>query len=179
MIGRIVDLVLAVDRKQRLTLEIDGDARELYDELHSAEQLDIEIKKHREKRSLNANAYFHVLVNKIARALHSSDEEVKRRLVMNYGVYARDEKGLIVGFMLPVHVDAQRIYKYAKVFKQRVVGNNLFNCWLTYKRTHEMNTKEMADLIDGAISEARELGIETDTPEQLARYKELWKQKGD
>ena len=29
-------------------------------------------------------------------------------------------------------------------------------------------------LIDGAIEVAKELGIETDTPEQLARYKEEW-----
>ena len=29
-------------------------------------------------------------------------------------------------------------------------------------------------LIDGAIDEAKALGIETDTPEQLARYKEEW-----
>ena len=28
--------------------------------------------------------------------------------------------------------------------------------------------------VDGAIEEAKELGIQTDTPEQLARYKEEW-----
>ncbi len=37
-----------------------------------------------------------------------------------------------------------------------------------------MDSKEMVRLIDGAIEQARELGIETDTPEQLARYKEDW-----
>ena len=37
-----------------------------------------------------------------------------------------------------------------------------------------MDSKEMARLIDGAIETAREMGIETDTPEQMARYKELW-----
>ena len=37
-----------------------------------------------------------------------------------------------------------------------------------------MNTKEFAHLVDGAIEEAKELGIQTDTPEQLARYKEEW-----
>ena len=99
--GRIVDLSFGINRKQRLTLEIDGDARELYDQLHEVEKLDIEIKKHREKRSLSANAYFHVLVNKIARVMGDSDEETKRALVTNYGVYARDDDGLIIGFKLP------------------------------------------------------------------------------
>ena len=37
-----------------------------------------------------------------------------------------------------------------------------------------LNSKEFAHLVDGAIEEAKELGIQTDTPEQLARYKEEW-----
>ena len=53
-----------------------------------------------------------------------------------------------------------------------------FNCYLVYKQTHDMDTKEMARLIDGAIEAAKELGIETDTPEQLARYKEEWSRYG-
>ena len=50
----------------------------------------------------------------------------------------------------------------------------MFKCYLVYKQTHLMDSKEMARLIDGAIEVAKELGIETDTPEQLARYKEEW-----
>ena len=37
-----------------------------------------------------------------------------------------------------------------------------------------MDTKEFAHLVDGAITEAKELGIQTDTPEMVARYKEEW-----
>lgn len=179
MIGRIVDLSFGINRKQRLTLEIDGDARELYDQLHEVEKLDIEIKKHRKKRSLSANAYFHVLVNKIARAMGDSDEETKRALVTNYGVYARDDDGLIIGFKLPESVDVSKIYPYTRLYKTVTEGKRKFNCWLVYKSTHEMDTSEMAKLIDGAIEVAKELGIETDTPAQLARYKETWKMKGE
>ena len=179
MIGRIVDLTFGINRKQRLTLELDGDFRELYDQLHEVEKLDIEIKKHREKRSLNANAYFHVLVNKIARALGDSDEETKKSLVLNYGVVAKDKNGLNVGFKLPESVDVETIYPYVKLFDTRQEGKVKFNCYLVYKGTHEMDTAEMAKLIDGAIEVARELGVETDTPEQLARYKETWTKKGE
>ena len=65
MRGRLVDLTIGLNRKQRITVEVDRDYREDYERLKDAE-LDIEIKKHREKRSKSANAYFHVLVNKIA-----------------------------------------------------------------------------------------------------------------
>ena len=43
------------------------------------------------------------------------------------------------------------------------------------RRTRDLDSKEMARLIDGAINEAQALGIDTDTPEQIARYKEEWK----
>lgn len=174
MIGRIVDLSFGLNRKQRLTLEMDTDCRELFDQLHGEQKLTVEIKKYRKKRSLNANAYFHVLVNKIARALGNGDEETKKNLVLDYGVVAKDKNGLNVGFKLPESVDVRTIYPYVKLFDTRQEGKVKFNCYLVYKATHEMDTAEMAKLIDGAIEVARELGIETDTPEQLARYKETW-----
>ena len=45
----------------------------------------------------------------------------------------------------------------------------MFNCYLMYKQTRFMDSKEMARLIDGAIYVAKGLGIDTDTPEQIAR----------
>ena len=42
------------------------------------------------------------------------------------------------------------------------------------KGTSEYSTKEMSVFLDGIISECQELGIETDTPEQIAKYKEEW-----
>ena len=39
------------------------------------------------------------------------------------------------------------------------------------------DSKEMATFIDGIIQEARDLGIDTDTPEQLARFTERWEGK--
>ena len=179
MIGRIVDLSFGMNRKQRLTLEMDSDCRALFDQLHDEEKLTIEIKKYRKKRSLNANAYFHVLVNKIARKVGSSDDAIKKNLIINYGTVAKDKHGLTVGFKLPRSVDVDSIYPYTRCYDQRLEGNTLFCCYLVYKGTHQMDTAEMAKLIDGAIQEAKELGIETDTPAQLARYKETWEKKGE
>lgn len=177
MIGRIVDLSFGINRKQRLTLELDGDFREQYDRLHEAENLDIEIKKYRAKRSLNANAYFHVLVNKIARCLGDSEEQTKKNLVVDYGVLAKDKNGRTIGFKLPTSVDVDLIYPYVKCFDTRQENGVTFNCYLVYKETHKMDTSEMAKLIDGAIDVAKELGIETETPAQLAKYKESWERK--
>jgi hypothetical protein len=37
-----------------------------------------------------------------------------------------------------------------------------------------MDTAEMARLIDGAVQEAKALGIETDTPAELERLRKEW-----
>lgn len=174
MTGRLVDISFSLNRKQRVTLEINGDFREIWDKLHQEPILDVEIKKHREKRSLSANAYFHVLVNKIAAETGESDDEVKRRLVVSYGALARDKDGHVVGIKLPAAVDATEIYQYVRYYETRQENGKDFACYFVYKDTHRMDTKEFAHLVDGAISEAKELGIQTDTPEMVARYKEEW-----
>lgn len=51
MTGRLVDMAFTLGGKQRVTLEINGDFREIWDKLHQEPVLDVEIKKHREKRS--------------------------------------------------------------------------------------------------------------------------------
>ncbi len=176
MRGRLVDLSYGMNRCQRITVEVNRDFREDFDRLKDAD-LDIEIRKHREKRSKSANAYFHVLVNKIAAVRGGSDEVTKTSLVLEYGALAKDKDGLTVGFKLPSTVDVSTIYPYVKCFDTREENGRLFRCYLVYKQTHLMDSKEMARLIDGAIEVARELGIETDTPDQIARYKELWRNK--
>lgn len=174
MTGRLVDMAFTLGGKQRVTLEINGDFREIWDKLHQEPVLDVELKKHREKRSLSANAYFHVLVNKIAAETGESDDEVKRRLVVSYGALARDKDGHVVGIKLPAAVDATEIYQYVRYYETRQENGKDFACYFVYKDTHRMDTKEFAHLVDGAITEAKELGIQTDTPEMVARYKEEW-----
>lgn len=133
-----------------------------------------EVKEYRERRSLDANAYFHVLVGKIAEVMNLGFEEVKTNLVVEYGAVARDADGFKVGFKLPESVDVSQIYRYVKLFDTRVENGKTFNCYIVFKHTHTLDSKEMSRLIDGAIYEAKNLGIETATPQELSRMKEEW-----
>jgi len=132
------------------------------------------IKPFKPKRSLNANAYFHVLVHKIAEVQGLSEEEVKVNLVLEYGAVMRDENGDKVGFKLPTSVDVNSIYKYAKWFDRRVENGKEFDCYIIYEHTHKLDSKQMARLIDGAVYVAKDLGIETETPAEIERMKALW-----
>lgn len=174
MIGRLKDLTFGRRGEQIITLTVQADFRSRFDELKDTD-LDIEITKHRMKRSKDANAYFHVLVNKIAEHQGLGNEEVKTNLVVEYGALAKDEDGSTVGFKLPASVNVTTLYRYVKCFDTRIENGKEFNCYMVYKQTHLLDSKEMARLIDGTVYEAQNLGIETDTPEQLARYKEEWK----
>lgn len=159
--------------EQHITITVTRDFRENYDALKDTE-ISVEIKKWRNPRSRDANAYFHVLVNKIAEAQGLGDDEVKRGLVVEYGTLARDEDGNTMGAMLPVSADMSDFYPYYRCYKTMTLEGREYRCYLFYKRTHTLDTKEMARLIDGAVSVAKGLGIDTDTPEQIARYKEEW-----
>ncbi|MCX4265995.1 MAG: hypothetical protein OSJ64_04170, partial [Firmicutes bacterium] len=84
MKGHLLDLSVGLNRKQRLTLEIDGDFRQEFDNLHEAD-LDIEIKKYRQKRSLDANAYAWVLIDKIAKVMRIDKKQVYQEAIRNIG----------------------------------------------------------------------------------------------
>lgn len=161
MRGRIIDFSVGFNRKQRITLEVDGDFRHQYDALKDKD-VEVRISQWKDKRSLNANAYFHALVNEIARVCKATDTEIKRNLVLEYGVVARDINGQIVGFKLPPSVEVDDIYPYTRLHSQVVENGKTFNCYLLYKRTADLNTAEFSRLLEGAIQEAKELGIETD-----------------
>lgn len=132
-------------------------------------RLTAQFKWYREKRSLNANAYFHVLVGKIAKATRQSETEIKRQLVFDYGV----QLGALV-------LESDMSPEKAGVEYARQI--NEFNSpkgkpcvqYMIYKQTHTLDTAEMARLIDGAVSEAQQLGIETKTPAELDKIKSLW-----
>lgn len=127
--------------------------------LKQGKTLQITISESKNKRSLDENAYFHVLVGEIAKKLHTSIDEVKRKMVFSYGVSA------FIAIQ-PKGEDITKLWNYAQYLDDLDDGSQRF---ILYKATHEMNTAEMARLIEGTISEAKELGIQTETPEELAK----------
>ncbi len=129
---------------------------------------------HTEKRSLNANSYFHVLVDKIAKALNIGADEAKVKMVLEYGTIATEGgEQLIVA--LPKSAKVEAYYPYAKWIGDFVAKNGQkYSQYLFYKQTHTLDKAEMKRLIDGVIYEAKELGIETRTPDELASLIENW-----
>lgn len=140
--------------------------------------LDIKAVAHREKRSLNANAYFHVLCDKIAKVNNSSMTETKNHLIQEYGSFEVNEDGGHPHIILDDTLDYLKI-EWLHLYPTQAVkvmdNGRLYRVFLVKRGSHTYNTEEMARLIDGTVSEAKALGIETLTPNELARMKEVWK----
>ena len=140
---------------------------------HKDGYVDLTIDKWSDKRSIQANAYFHVLVNEIAKATKSSMDDVKKQLVLNYGTPARGSDGKYAAVKVPKNTDLDQFYKY---YRHIGTDENGLDMYILFKRTSDLNKEEMGRLITGTQDEAKALGIETLTPDELARMMNRYKE---
>ena len=131
--------------------------------LKQGKEIEVAIEPIKRRRSLDANAYFHVLCDKIAEKLQLSMDDVKTNMVLSYGTpkYA---------ITIPNTANIADIWTYS-----RFIGDDGYNSqYLLYKQTHTLTTAEMARLINGTIQEAQQLGIDTITPKEQAELEKKW-----
>ena len=160
------------NRKWLLTFEVD-EAPMIYDRTKEKD-LSIEVKEYRQKRSLNANAYFHTLVDKIAEAQGVSHTEIHNQLIAEYGCVDEEVKNLIIDDDIP-WVKLEALHLRPTTATRLLDNGKLYRVYIVMRGSHTYDTKEMSRLIDGTVSEAKELGIETLPPEEIERMKNQWK----
>lgn len=119
------------------------------------------IKEYKEKRSLSQNAYAWKLITEIGNAIRKSKEEVYLQMLEDYG---QSEIVSIVSSVSPVG-----FFKYYKVMGTGTINNKEFTHYKIFKGSSEFDTKEMTIFIDGIIQECKQLGIETLTPDEIAK----------
>lgn len=125
-----------------------------------------EIKEYKEKRSLNANNYAWKLITEISNKMLKSKEEVYLQMLKDYG---QSEIVSILSSINPIGY-----FKYYEEVGTSVLNGKEFTHYKIFKGTSEYNTKEMSIFIDGVVQEAKQLDIETKTPEEIDRLKRLW-----
>ena len=124
-----------------------------------------EIKEHRQRRSLNQNAYAWELIGKIADNMRKSKEEVYMSMLRDYG------QSEIISVRADININGY--FKYFGVFGNGTVNGKDFIHYKIYKGSSEFDTKEMTIFLDGIIQEAQAIGIDTLTPTQLAELRSL------
>lgn len=114
---------------------------------------DIKVDKHRNKRSLDANAYAWHLITEISNVMRLSKEEVYFQMLKDYG---QREYASLLANINPLRIS--KYYEEQGTFKH---GNNTFKSYMFYVGTSQYDSKEMSIFIDGVVQEARNLGIQT------------------
>lgn len=167
--GKIQNLALDFQTgKPTLTLTVNEEhaAKTLFDELHETEKLSIKINKYREKRSLNANNYAWKLLTEIGNVLRANKEDVYLLMLKRYG------QSEIISVLS--HIPINEYVKYCEEAGESELNGKLFKHYKVYKGSSEFDTREMSIFLDGVVSEAQNLDIPTETPDQIARLKALW-----
>lgn len=160
-----VNMTLSGDILVSFSLLSSGKATlESLDALKGAE-LDLTAVKHREKRSLDSNAYLWVLCDKIAKKVGTDRESVYVMELERYGQFED------VSIRTDAVEEFRRHFKYTDT---RYTGDG-WTVVRVFYGSSGYNTKEMSELIDGVVNDAEDLGIETMTPDEIARMNAAWK----
>lgn len=128
----------------------------------------VELKKYRNKRSLDANAYFWVLVGEMAERLKTDNQSIYLQQLEKYGSYT---------FVVAKPKAVERLkqeWRLVKDLGEISVNGNKGIQLQCFFGSSTYDSKEMSRLIEGTIEDAKELGIDTRTPEEIAIMTSEW-----
>lgn len=164
--GRLKSVSANPFGKLTITFEVNERSKAIEElaKIQNAE-LTINAEKVKEKRSLNANAYFWQLVDKIAKVLKSEKWTIYLLQLSKYGVFT--------DLMIPIGAkkELDKVFRYIEILDEDYETQTL-RC---YTGSSEYDRKQMYDLIEGTVQDAKDLGIETLTPRELGSMIASWK----
>lgn len=178
MRGRLQPLTRNMHGKYIVSFEVDGDPRKELNGLDVAD-LDISAKKHRNKRSLDANNFCWALCSDIGKALKPP--------VPKEEIYVNSIRDL--GRFYPVLIREDAIEEFMSKWRARGEG------WFAEKRRESADhpgwwwmyayygssvydSKEMSVLIDGLVQTAEDMGVPIPLGKKdIERLKESWHAK--
>lgn len=128
---------------------------------------DLEVKEHRKKRSLDANAYAWVLIGKLADKQRITPLEVYRQAIQNVGGNYE---------ILPIRVDAAEHFR--RIWEAKGLGwpcvdmgrSKLsgYRNMMAFYGSSTYDTRQMSQFIDNLVQDCKALDIETLSPEKLS-----------
>ena len=148
--------------------------KEMVDGIQNCE-LDIILEEHKEKRSLNANSYFHVLNGKLADKTRISKPRMKNILLYRYG-----QAEMIDGNEATMHSNVPP----SKILEQEELhcfpigtDDEGLTIYRIQRNSRTYNSLEFSILLEGVIDECRDWGIETMPPDKLEHLLRMWGEK--
>ena len=119
--------------------------------------------KKKRRRSLTQNAYYWVMLNKLAAKLRMSDSELHKNMLREYGVCDV--------FSILDNIPIEGYFRYYDVIGHGYVNGRRFKHVKVYKGSSHMNSAEFSRLIDGMREECVLQGIDVATPREIAEMR--------
>ena len=148
-----------------LTVRTDR-AREIAGKIDPEKIYTVEIKEYRKKRSLDQNAMYWAVLTQAAKKLRVSNNYMHNTMLCKYGeIETFDGKAAMI--VLPDTEEASEKAFEAQDYHLKPTSEirtgkdgKPYRTWLLLKGSSSMDTAEFTRLMDGLLSEAKELGIE-------------------
>lgn len=145
---------------------------------------EFEIKPYKEKpkkRSLDANAYYWVLLDQLADVLGLARDDLHKEMLHDFGTWEYNADGSPKWVILPKNEPLPKDgYFYDTnadvTVKGQNSGNEIGHAYIVIRGSHTYDSKEMSRLINGLVQECRQQDIETMTP---AEIEEMCRDLGD
>lgn len=141
------------------------------DSLTGCDVLDISAEKHRNKRSINANALFWKCLGDIAHALETDKWSVYLKMLKRYGEYTY----IVVKPQAVPMLKAQ--WRECEEIGDIDIHGETAVQMLCYYGSSTYDSKQFSTLLNGTISEMKEMGLETPTSEEMRRSIEQWEKQ--
>ena len=170
--GKLVGVVRDImTRKLNVTFQIETEPIDDLNALGKLDEIDIIARKHKKKRSLDANGLLWHCLGEMANALHTDKWEVYLLMLKRYGKYTY----ICVKENV---VDAMKLqWRECEVVGDIMVNGQKAVQMLCYFGSSTYDTKEFGHLLDGVVSEMKELGLTPPASKEMRGCLEQW-QKG-
>lgn len=166
--GTIHSTAISMDGKPLITFMVNEyqDCMKVAQELNG-QPVSIKVAKKKKRRSLDSNAYFWILVDKLSQKLNLSKEDVYRNAIRNIG-----------GVSEVVCVRNEAVEKLCAGWSKNGIGwqtdtmpSKIDGCTnvVLYYGSSTYNQEQMTRLIDNIVQDCKAVGIETLSPLELAR----------
>lgn len=175
LIGRLIDIHIDFyTKKPIVSFMLNDDPYGI--EVYQDKDIQLSLGNISRRRSLDSNAYFHVLCDKLRQKLGISMARCKNELITSYGQieYIDDNEPAVIKTNIEPETLAENETLHMKFIK---FGDDGAFWYRVYRGSHTYTVEEMQKLIEGTIEECQLYGIETATPEDIAHMQYLWKEK--
>lgn len=179
--GKIHSVAFSVDGKPLISFEVNEGqpALKMAQKFKDSPKIKLKVTEYKAKRSLDANAYYWLLIGKLSKALNISTSYCHNVMLRRYGVLETVDDTPVY-LLFPDTDEAQKKVDEAETYHVKPTSNvragndgKMYRTYMLLKGSHEYDTAEMAALIAGLRDECTNVGIPVETPDEIANLLSL------